>query len=144
MMNLRFSGALLMLAAALMLSGCASTGTKGSGERLDLLTREQILSTGATNLYDVISRLRPRWLNVRGARSFNLETEIVVLQNGMLLGTADALRQLSPELAYEIEWMDGTKASAALPGLMSGRHIEAAIIVRTRSGGGLLGGVNTT
>jgi hypothetical protein len=39
---------------------------------------------------------------------------------------------MTPELAYEIEDMDGARASATLPGITSGQHVEAAIIVRTR------------
>jgi hypothetical protein len=113
--------------------GCASTGgTSDEGARSDLLTREQILSVDATNLYDVIRRLRPRWLTVRSTRSLNMETSIVVLQNDMYLGTAQSLREMSPELAYEIQYMDGMRASATLPGITSGQHVEAAIIVRTR------------
>ncbi len=124
------------LVVGLLVSGCASTKSTGSGSRSDLLTREEIMETGATNLHDVISRLRPRWLTVRSTRSFNMETEIVVFQDQMLLGGPDALRQLVPEVAYEIQYMDGARATASLPGLMSGRHIEGAIIVRTRESGG--------
>ena len=66
-----------------------------------------------------------------------METEIVVFQNDMDLGGPEALRQMTPELAYEIEYLEGSRAATALPGLMSGRHIQGAIIVRTRPGGGL-------
>ena len=89
----------------------------------------------ATNLYDVIRRLRPRWLQVRSTRSFNMETLIAVMQNDMYLGDAETLKEMAPELAYEIQYMDGTRAATAIPGLMSGQHIEAAIIVRTRPTG---------
>lgn len=121
----------LLLALGLFLAGCASTKT-GSGTRSDRLTREEIMDAGATNLYDVVNRLRPRWLNVRSTRSFSMETEIVVFQDQMLLGGPEELRELHPEDAFEIEYMDGTRAVAALPGLMSGRHIEGAIIVKSR------------
>lgn len=119
-----------------MLWGCASTKTDGAGSNPDLITREQILETGATNLYDVVNRLRPRWLQVHTTRSFSMETEIVVFQNDMQLGGPDALKQLTPEIAFEIRWLDGTRAAATLPGLMSGRHIAGAIIVSTRPHGG--------
>ena len=115
-------------------TACASTKEgSGSGQRMDLLTREQILGASATNLFEVVQRLRPQWLRVSTTRSFNLDSEIVVFQNEMQLGGPDALRQLVPELAYEMEWVDGVKAASMLPGLMSGRHIEGVIIVRTRS-----------
>jgi len=127
---------LAFLLGAGMLWGCASTKTDGAGSNLDLITREQIMQTGATNLFDVVNRLRPRWLQVHTTRSFSMETEIVVFQNDMQLGGPDALKQLSPEIAFEIRWLDGTRAAATLPGLMSGRHIAGAIIVSTRPHGG--------
>ena len=96
----------------------------------------EILGAEATNLYDVIHRLRPRWLQVRSTRSFNMETQIVVIQNDMYLGPASHLREMSPELAFEIEYIDGVRAANVLPGLMSGQHVEGAIIVKTRQRGG--------
>lgn len=135
MMRTTRSTWLVTVAAGLIaLAGCASTGgTTDEGNRSDLLTREQIMQVDATNLYTVIQRLRPRWLTVRSMRSMgNMETQIVVMQNDMYLGNADHLRQMSPELAYEIQYMDGARAAAMLPGITSGQHVEAAIIVRTR------------
>lgn len=127
----------LVFFVAATAAACASTGGGDRGNtRMDLITREQIIETGATNLFDVVSRLRPRWLQVNSTRSFSMETEVVVFQNDMLLGGPDALKQMTPELAFALEWMDGPKATASLPGLMSGRHIEGAIIVRTRPHGG--------
>jgi hypothetical protein len=123
------------LLATALAAGCASTGTQsdggGSGNP-ELLTREEILSSEATNLYEVINRLRPRWLQVRSQRSFSMETEIVVFQNDMYLGGPEVLKEMVPDLAYGIEHLEGSRAATALPGLMSGRHIEGAIIVRTR------------
>jgi len=95
------------------------------------------MAANANNLHDVVARLRPQWLRTPAPTSINMNNEIVVFQGQMQLGGPDALRQLSPELAYELRWMDGVRASAALPGLMSGRHIEGVIIVSTKppSGG---------
>jgi hypothetical protein len=130
--------ALVVLASAGMLWGCASTKA-GSGSKTDpnVITREQIIAANANNLHDVVMRLRPQWLRTPAPTSINMNNEIVVFQDQMQLGGPDALRQLSPELAYELRWMDGVRASAALPGLMSGRHIEGVIIVSTKppSGG---------
>lgn len=65
-----------------------------------------------------------------------MDTEIVVLQNDMVLGGPDALKQMTPELAYEMRYLDGTRAAATIPGLMTGRHIEGAILIYTRPGSG--------
>ena len=127
----------LAVLASAFAAACASTGTGAKeGSRLNIISREEILGAEATNLYDVISRLRPRWLQVRSTRSFNMETQIVVIQNDMYLGPASHLREMSPELAFEIEYIDGVRAANVLPGLMSGQHVEAAIVVKTRSRGG--------
>jgi hypothetical protein len=128
--------AVVAVLASAFAVGCASTGTgSGDGRDMDILTREEILGAEATNLYDVIRRLRPRWLQVRSTRSLNMETEIAVLQNDMYLGSVDELREMTPELAYEIRYLDGVRAAAAIPGLTSGRHIEGAIIISTRPPG---------
>jgi len=133
----RFAALMLALLASGIAMGCASTQSSGGEEGSpDVLTREQIMATETTNLYDAIRRLRPRWLQVRSTRSFNMETLIAVMQNDMYLGGADALKEMAPELAYEVRYMDGTRAANVVPGLMSGQHIEAAIVVNTRPPGG--------
>ena len=137
MKAVRNAALMLVLLASGTVAGCASTqGSGGEEGSPDLLTREQIMATETTNLYDAIRRLRPRWLQVRSTRSFNMETLIAVLQNDMYLGGAETLKEISPELAYEVRYMDGTRAANVVPGLMSGQHIEAAIIVNTRPPGG--------
>jgi hypothetical protein len=124
---------LLAVLASAFAAACASAGTTTEeGTNRDVLTREEIMGAEATNLYDVIRRLRPRWLQVRSTRSLNMETEIVVLQNDMYLGNAESLKQMAPELAYEIRYLEGARAATSIPGLMSGRHIEGAIIIMTR------------
>lgn len=124
--------AFLAVIACGALWGCASTKEATQGGSMEVITQEEIQATGAVNLYDVVSRLRPQWLNVRTMSSFNLTTEVVVYQNDLLLGGADALRQMNPEMAWQLRWMDGTRATATLPGLSSGRHVVGAIIVVTR------------
>lgn len=126
------SRALVALIALAGVWGCASTKQGSEGRDPYRITRAEIEATAATNLFDVVNRLRPQWLRVSTTRSFSLETELVVFQNDMLLGGPDALRQLGPELAWEIRWMEGTRAAATLPGITSGRHVAGAIIVNTR------------
>ncbi len=121
-----------------VMTACASAGVPSqNGGRRDRLTRQEIMSANVTNLYDVVSRLRPQWLEVaqRGDRSFGLQTNVVVFQNQTYLGGVDVLRQMSPELAYGIDWLDGSTASNTLPGLGS-QHVAGAIVVKTSAGGG--------
>jgi hypothetical protein len=126
----------VLLLAAGALQGCAGTKAVTEGSRSDVITREEIMSSGAINLYEVVRRLRPQWINIRAARSFTTETEIVVFQDEMHLGGPEALKQIGPELAYELRWLDGVRATSILPGLSAGRHVEGAIIVSTKPPGG--------
>lgn len=132
-------GCILTFLAAIALGGCATTGTTNGSGRSDLLTREQIMSVqGATNLYDVVQRLRPRWLVVRAEnRSIGgMVTGIVVYQGQTQLGNADVLRQLQPGMAFELKYLDGTTASTTLPGISPGVHVAGAIVMSTRDPNG--------
>lgn len=127
---------LLALVAALVTAGCATTNSDGASDRRDMLSREAILGVeGATNLHDVVRRLRPRWLTVRAAgRSMSGATAIVVFQNQSYQGGVETLRQFDPSSAYELRYMDGPTASASLSGLPS-QHVAGAIIINTRPPG---------
>lgn len=114
--------------ATLTLMACASANTGRGGVDRNFLARDAITSVDVTTLYQVVQRLRPRWLTVRGSRSFNADTDIVVFQEQTLLGGVDILRRLSPDMATSLRYMDGAVASASLPGIGS-RHVEAAIII---------------
>jgi hypothetical protein len=100
--------------------------------RSDVVTRAELRETGATNAYEAIQRLRPRWLVVRsGTRSFSMETmgtEVVVFQDQLLLGNQDALRRMGIEGIYAIRYLDGSTAKATLPRL-GDRRVQGAIVV---------------
>ncbi|MFC1639266.1 hypothetical protein ACFL3B_00725 [Gemmatimonadota bacterium] len=119
-----------LVAALPMCFACIrSAGGSGPGTDLNLLTRAQIREVGVTTAYEVVDRLKPLWLTVRGGpRSFGLETEIVVFQDDMYLGGTDALRRIGIDGIYTIRYLDGATASATLPGMQS-RHVDGAIIV---------------
>ena len=117
--------ALLLLAAV---AGCASTG--GTRMNLNRLTEAEIQSVDVATMYDVIQRLRPRWLDVRAATSFGGSTDVVVFQGQSHLGGVEVLRQLSPDAARWLEYLDGAQASASLPG-MGSRRVEGAIVIHT-------------
>jgi hypothetical protein len=126
--------ATLLLVFAGVLAACASSGERRQRSDPTELSREEIMSVEARNLYDVVRRLRPRWLNASrraGERSFGLETRIVVYQGQTYLGDVEVLGDWSPSAAYKLEWLDGPRASATLPGLGS-QHVAGAIIIRTR------------
>lgn len=121
------------LLLALLFAACAPA-FPGSRPGMDFnrLTREEILSVEAGDLYTVVERLRPRWLMTRGQRSFAMSNDVLVYQNQARLGTADMLRQLSPTSVYRLEYLDGVTAANTLPGIGSG-HVEGAIILHTHA-----------
>jgi hypothetical protein len=120
------------LAAAIpMFLACASAPRPDAGlpQRLDILSGPELRETGATDAYEAVQRLRPRWLVVRsGMRSFSMETEVVVFQDQLFLGNQDALKRMGIEGIYEIRYLDGSTAKATLPGL-GDRHVQGAIVV---------------
>lgn len=99
--------------------------------RRNEISQEEMVQSGATNLYDVVQRLRPQWLTGTSASNFGGGGQaIVVYQNNTQLGGLDALRQLSPGYAVMLRFLDGSEASNTLPGLGS-RRVGGAIVVVT-------------
>lgn len=99
--------------------------------RRDVITREEIVESGVTNLYDAVQRLRPAWL--RGTRASNYRAGgmgYVVYQDNTPLGGLEALRELLPGYAEELRFLDGPTASNTLPGLGS-RRVAGAIVIVT-------------
>ena len=121
----------LLLVSVLLFSACASTPSSGTSRRSDLITAEEIESVNASNLYQVVERLRPRWLEIRARRSFNSITQIVVFQGQTYLGGPDMLKQFGKDAAQSLRYLDGATASATLPG-MGTRQLEGAIVIRPR------------
>lgn len=119
-----------MLAVGAGVPGCASSGGSSSEYgRPDVLTQEQMESVSATNLYDIIDRLRPRWLRIRDTGS-NQGRRIVVVRGGATLGGIEVLRQTGPEGILELRYKSGEEASI-LVGSRDG-FVEAVIeIVRS-------------
>ncbi|MFO7893517.1 MAG: hypothetical protein R6U63_07285 [Longimicrobiales bacterium] len=69
------------------------------------------------NLYQLVERLRPHWLDAD-----------VAFQGQMQLGSIEALGSLGPDYARSLVYLDGTEAGARLPGL-TGIRITGAIVI---------------
>lgn len=97
--------------------------------RRDRITRQELAQSGTTNLFAAVERLRPHWLRARGFTNMRGSgTAIVVYQGTTQLGSLDALRQITPEFAEELRFLDSSEASNTLPGLGS-RAVAGAIVI---------------
>lgn len=119
---------IVVLGLAAVLGGCASTGSSSVRSRSDVLTREEIMSVPVGNLYEVIQRLRPRWLSVRSSGVGALSTTIAVYQDQVRLGDLEILRQISPQGVKSIRYLDRSTAQMSLPGNWTPGTVGAIVI----------------
>ena len=77
-----------------------------------LITRDAILSTQYTNLYDVIQSLRSNWLRIKAADSFGKSSVLQVYLDTQRLSGVDELRQMSPTNIESVRYYDAVEASA--------------------------------
>jgi hypothetical protein len=123
-------------AALALLAGCAPAHLNWSEPRTaaatsSVITPEEIVTAGASNLYDVVLRLRPGWLTGRGMRNFDGVTgNVVVYQDEVRLGDVSTLRDLGLEYVVSLRYMDASSA-AALPGIRPREIPGGAIVVTT-------------
>jgi hypothetical protein len=115
--------------------GCANrSASQQTTARSDaVITAEEIAAvSGAASLYDVIRLRRPRWLrppNPTSVRS-ELQTGIRVYMDRMEFGGVEALREIHPSAAAEVQYLRPSQAEARFgPG-----HPNGAIVVITKPG----------
>ncbi len=108
----------LALAAAVVAgAGCASGGQNGDYSNFNVLTYDQIQEVRASNAYEVVQRLRSRWL--RGFGSTQLpgggaanDFEVQVYLDDVRLGGPDELRGISYREIQYIRYYPPQEASA--------------------------------
>jgi hypothetical protein len=77
-----------------------------------LITRDAILSTQYTNLYDVIQALRSNWLRIKAPDSFGKTSVLQVYLDTQRLSGVDELRQMAPTNIQSVRYYDPIEASA--------------------------------
>lgn len=101
----------LTLAAAL---ACASSGTAGTGVRRDpnLITEQEIATSAESNVYDVVSRLRPMFLKTRGRSTINSggSEYASVFLDGQYFGELGSMRNIVSTQIHEIRYLSGPDA----------------------------------
>ena len=110
--------------------GCASGGSRARsfGSRADLIGPEELAKAEWANVYDLVSSLRPRWLQSRGPDSFSNPSVVQVIVDDMKVGGVSALRQLPTSGITSLQFFDGITATSRW-GLDFG---SGAIYVSTR------------
>jgi hypothetical protein len=85
-------------------------------------------ASGHADALSLVQSLRPLWLRVRGASSPAGRETVKVYLDGSLLGSAEALRQISTHSIGSLRFMDGLEATQRY-GL---DHGAGAIVVSTQ------------
>lgn len=124
---------LVVSALVLLAVACAGSRSSGGGRNPNLITAgeiEQHRSAGVRDLYELIERARPRWLQIRTERSLQLPTVVLVYHNNSRVGGIETLRNylLSTPIA-SVRYLDAAQAGL-LPGAGSA-HVEGAIVIST-------------
>lgn len=127
------SMALLALAA----NACASSGTTGTRvteSNPDRLTTAEIQATqGASTAFDLVRRLRPRWLTAgnTGSISGGIRSQVLLVYlDGNRLGTAESLRSLNASGIKTMQYLDAVRAATILKEVGS-EPISGAIVITT-------------
>jgi hypothetical protein len=120
--------------------GCASSGGSAPAAKVaesspDRITSVEIAATtGAQTAYDLVRRLRPRWLQAGATGSIGggraTSQVLLVYLDGNRLGTAEALRTLSASGIKSMQYYDAVRAATVLREVGSD-PITGAIVITT-------------
>jgi outer membrane cobalamin receptor len=102
-----------LLLATFVLAACHSQ-MQGAhhGSQHNVISQEEIDASTATNVYDLIARLRADYLKDRGKVSIrtNQHEQAVVFLNDQEYGILETLRNIPPGRVSEIRYYPGTDA----------------------------------
>lgn len=116
----------------LVMAACASSSPqrRTAGRRdARLLSAEEIKTSSASNLYDVIRSYRPEWLIKRGQTSINLEGDIVVYVDNVALGGPESLKSIDVQSVQSARFLNASDAQMRY----GVGHMHGAIVVTTRT-----------
>ena len=136
----------LFLTAAASLAACGAPPSEGAASpapRRDpnLITREEIDASGASNALDLVRTQRPRWLQKRGLSTTRTvegggaespeQTAIIVYVDDVKMGDEMALRGVNLPLVRWMRYLDATTATQRY----GTGHSAGAIVISTRDRG---------
>ena len=135
---MRLIRAAMIVAATMFAAACASSsGPRTPSTTSDVITAEEIEASGATNAYELVSKLRPRWL--QPARTTSRISGGVVQQpvtlvylDGSRIGGIEALRGITVFGIRQARWYDADRAQTLLRNVPND-PINGAIVLTTRT-----------
>lgn len=109
-MTFRTLAGVLLLAFS---TACASTGGRVTSHDRNQISRAELEERPASNLYDIVSNLRPNWLrSSAGAIGRSATTAPLVYVDGRPAGEADALRSISPQSVELVRYLSASEAQS--------------------------------
>lgn len=94
-----------------------------------VITRDDILEARVASAYEVVQRLRPAWLRLRGPSSPNETPDVIVYVDGMRRGYTETLREVNAAEVAEVRFVEPVAAGARF-----GRgHTRGVIVVTSQS-----------
>jgi lipoprotein-anchoring transpeptidase ErfK/SrfK len=112
---------LFLTALTTVAAACAGAATSGgSAPRRDstVITAEDMTKVQATNLYDVVRRLHPEWLNQRTAATVGSlnsaapaqPVDVQVFVDSQHIGTSETLKQLTISTTTSLKYYTAAEA----------------------------------
>ncbi len=92
------------------------------------ITEEEIAKGTEADAFTFIQKARPQWLRVRGQASLSLNEQVWVYRYGSKIGGVGALRGVALSEVREIQYLDGSAATARF----GADHGSGAILLTTR------------
>ena len=93
----------------------------------DVVTREQLLETQQTTVFEALRQLRPRWLRTRGNVRQAGDVTVNVYMGGQKMGPVEFLTTLDPQVIGEIRFYTAAEATT-----LFGTGNMAGVIAITR------------
>jgi hypothetical protein len=127
--------------ALFLVAACASTGEQRSVMGASVITEDEITASSASNVYELVQSLRPRWLNLRGQGSLRTTsttspsgevsgamTTIMVYVDGIRRGELRELESIPTRGVSTVRRLSAGEATTRF----GPDHPHGAILVTTR------------
>ena len=121
---------LLALPVVVFVASCAGAGQPRSvSNPANIIAQHQIEEAGSRNVYELVQRLRPLWLQKRGTNTIHDDGDIVVYLDNARLGGPETLREIAALNVASVQFLDAGRAQYRF----GVGHSHGAILVTTRT-----------